>query len=1180
MAPWLVAALVLSSLALVPARAATTSSTAGLNVIVRERGRIASSYDAVGSVGPVGILEVDKPPGATVRRAVLLAATTGFTRATMPGPVTLAVEGDAEPTSVLMGNGTPSGINSYNFWSDVTAVLKPALDAAPAGRIPVTVTEPSPESLVDGTLLAVIFDDPNQSADRSVTLLFGALLTGGDRFDISLERPYDPADPNAQMEFSLGISFSCQLANFCTRQYSEVDVNGRRLTSAAGGEDDGQSSNGALITVGGVGDSPASPADPDAIPANPRDDELYDLRPFLAAGDRSITVETRNPSADDNVFFAAFTGNPPVSSIATGGDKFVYVALGDSYSAGEGAGFNLRPSATYLAEGYENGSNFPPQVGPQDNTYTDRVLPPGDACHRGLLNYAKINRDRFEPGAQVVLIDRTCSGAAIEPGGKPPIVGKAGQPVDPASQLRQALERLAAAGIAPEEVDLVTVGMGGNDAKFGEIVVACMLPALAGIILDKHPDAPSDAKFISERFLTCQLLDKGLPADAGGFDGFETDRAIAALEPKELWAQNRVLGAFPNARVLQLDYVSILPTKNSPGFCGGIAKRDIEYARKKVKKINSVVRESIEVTGSLDPRLELVEVEEAFGENALCPAKVADELANGVKKAAVEQEVARLLNLDGQGDPEARRLFDRLVDEYRSWRNCIRNKANPFDGDCDLSKEFQEMQDAAFAVLVHLKNSEEVIFANVVSPPGSSDDTPEIGFDRSRGLFHPNDRGYAVLACHVLAGYQGTSPEDCAAAAPPPLRMINGQFAGATPVRVTLDDLVQLVVSGFKAFSQVRLTLFSSPTPLGAVAADGDGTVRTSVRLPTVGAGVHLLELEGETEDGTAVTERMALEVPGRPVGSYATYLCCFVPEPERIEPDAPVEEVDITLDGHPLGTLLPDEEGGLLVHVPTVDRLRSPAHFVLEARSRLTGQVIRELIDPIPTVASLWATSPTEQGIAISGSGFAAEGRVHSESGIDVSGSGPVLEGGVEYATRLVVSGGAASSPIPARQVQPGQGHPPTPDLADYRPGGSVARTAANYRSVDPSACVGGTWAPRATENLTGVVYVPCGVTLTGASRTYGATIAAEGSVYIGGNGVVVGPRQAGMPSVISGATGPRAILVEGTLATLRGTAFAVAGGISVAGSGAVLDCGALAQTVVVSGSGASAPVSGRCRL
>ncbi|HOI97993.1 MAG TPA: hypothetical protein PLA19_05850, partial [Candidatus Pacearchaeota archaeon] len=149
-------------------------------------------------------------------------------------------------------------------------------------------------------------------------------------------------------------------------------------------------------------------------------------------------------------------------------DKFVYVALGDSYQSGEGAGNSIQDSARYLSEAYEQG------------TYTDTLVSGNDSCHRALQNYAKINKNKFKPELSdddIVLIDLTCSGAKIETGPRPPVVGDmASNQIAPNSQLQQALDKLGEAGLAPADVDLVTVGMGGNDAKFTDLVYACVLP--------------------------------------------------------------------------------------------------------------------------------------------------------------------------------------------------------------------------------------------------------------------------------------------------------------------------------------------------------------------------------------------------------------------------------------------------------------------------------------------------------------------------------------------------------------------------------------------------------------------------------------------------------------------------------------------------------------------------------
>lgn len=47
------------------------------------------------------------------------------------------------------------------------------------------------------------------------------------------------------------------------------------------------------------------------------DDELYDLRPFIPLGTTTVSVKTLNPSNDDNIFLAAFVGDPPITQIVT-----------------------------------------------------------------------------------------------------------------------------------------------------------------------------------------------------------------------------------------------------------------------------------------------------------------------------------------------------------------------------------------------------------------------------------------------------------------------------------------------------------------------------------------------------------------------------------------------------------------------------------------------------------------------------------------------------------------------------------------------------------------------------------------------------------------------------------------------------------------------------------------------
>lgn len=264
--------------------------------VVTETGRLSLSVDGLGTLSSTGTIQVQKPAGATVRSAYLAAATTGFSGVRLvAGNVTL--DGAGFPWIYE----TPSSISSWNYWADVTGIVKPKVDAAAAGRVDFTVGESS-TSGIDGEVLAVIFEDPNQMSLNTVVLLFGAQAVGGDTFNITLAEPIDPTDPFLVLDMGLGISYGFQGGG----QYSQVDVNGTRLTTSAGGQDDGDNGNGALLTAGGLDDSNANPADPLALPTTPRsDDELYNLVPFVAAGETVITVNTRNPSNDDNIFFAS-----------------------------------------------------------------------------------------------------------------------------------------------------------------------------------------------------------------------------------------------------------------------------------------------------------------------------------------------------------------------------------------------------------------------------------------------------------------------------------------------------------------------------------------------------------------------------------------------------------------------------------------------------------------------------------------------------------------------------------------------------------------------------------------------------------------------------------------------------------------------------------------------------------
>ncbi|MFL5350061.1 MAG: choice-of-anchor A family protein [Hyalangium sp.] len=291
--------------------------------VVTESGFISLSVDGIGTNAASGVVQVNKPSAnATVKAAYMAAASTGFSSYQIPNG---GVKIDGQ--NVTWSRTIPSGISSYNHWADVTSLVSSKINSAPVGRVNFTITESSTTS-VDGEILAVIFNNPASPTVNTVILLFGSQSTSGDVFRIGLADPINKSDPNLGLDLSLGISFGYQTGTTSERQISLIDVNGQRMTSMAGGQDDGANEDGALLTVGGLDDSNANP-NPTANGPGPRgDDELYDLRPFVAQGATQISMFTQNPSNDDNIFFGALNLTSAVAIVGEG------IVLGPATSSG------------------------------------------------------------------------------------------------------------------------------------------------------------------------------------------------------------------------------------------------------------------------------------------------------------------------------------------------------------------------------------------------------------------------------------------------------------------------------------------------------------------------------------------------------------------------------------------------------------------------------------------------------------------------------------------------------------------------------------------------------------------------------------------------------------------------------------------------------------------------------
>jgi hypothetical protein len=285
------------------------SAQGALTPYYQVQGNVNWSLDGVGSNStPVGTVSAVVPVGSTVLQAFLYSTTqrnsplfvpaVNFAGTTYSGGQFTQVSGPISPFDLIA------------FRADVTTQVQGVIGAGSAAPFNFSVLSESPTFNIDGEALVVIYSNPLES-NRSIILLDGGTNPAGDTTTVLLGSPLiNPATPGFEALLSLGIGFGFQ----GTGQASTVDIDGRRLTSSAGGQDDGGAFDGGLITIGGVGDSKTNPANPNLGPnGDPAfDDELYNLalgnsvnsNPFLTTGQTSFNIVTQNASNDDNIFFA------------------------------------------------------------------------------------------------------------------------------------------------------------------------------------------------------------------------------------------------------------------------------------------------------------------------------------------------------------------------------------------------------------------------------------------------------------------------------------------------------------------------------------------------------------------------------------------------------------------------------------------------------------------------------------------------------------------------------------------------------------------------------------------------------------------------------------------------------------------------------------------------------------
>lgn len=256
-------------------------------------GNVAASTDGCGSTTQTCTMDINVPVGSTVLGAFLY---TSMFQDTSPPAAGTTLNGNAVNFTTPLGIAT-SCCQLQAWRSDVTSIIQSIVGGGSAAPIGLTINESDPNQ--DGEALVVVYSNATTVPNtQTVGILDGFSATTGDTATITFASPLDPTAPGFLAEMRIGDGFSC------CGQKSTITVNGTTITENAGNNDDSQDafvSNGNLITMGGDND-PFSPL----LPSYEDDHERYDISGQISTGDTSITVDTLNPSNDDNIFLEVF----------------------------------------------------------------------------------------------------------------------------------------------------------------------------------------------------------------------------------------------------------------------------------------------------------------------------------------------------------------------------------------------------------------------------------------------------------------------------------------------------------------------------------------------------------------------------------------------------------------------------------------------------------------------------------------------------------------------------------------------------------------------------------------------------------------------------------------------------------------------------------------------------------
>ena len=290
------------------------------------------------------------------------------------------------------------------------------------------------------------------------------------------------------------------------------------------------------------------------------------------------------------------------AAAATSGSA--YVALGDSFSAGQGI-------STYQA--------------PVDPSATDSTKPSGANCYQSSDAYPALVANRFHLASNFTFA--ACGGATTEALFAPQVFKHLGEKSDGIQK--------AQVSYLGSNTKLVTLSIGGdnNFTSFGPQVANCVVEAF----LRKS----CDASIPSPQVLCPPKGSCSSPPTATAVSD-----AISKFKGNLVYAYQQILAKAPNAQVYVLNYPNLFPSQIASGstcdrFLGATPLRafgvesflnsDFKLFQHLTSQLDQIIAQAVISTGGT--RLHLVNIQKAFAGHEACTASPA---VNGIGTAVYQ----------------------------------------------------------------------------------------------------------------------------------------------------------------------------------------------------------------------------------------------------------------------------------------------------------------------------------------------------------------------------------------------------------------------------------------------------------------------------------------------------------------------------------------------------------------